>query len=244
MGVKIGHASINEYGKVSGGNRGDQNKKEVCIRSWYAKRWDFLLRPIDPILANKMASACEAGCLNDNIGYSQAVRNTLHDEAKKVNYDLSKIKTPCDCDCSSFMTICAIAGGAKDLEYTGNAPTTGTMVTRFTNTGLFELYTAREYLDSDAFLKRGDILVRPGYHTVMVLNDGLGVLSCKTIKMKAKGAEVLRLQKRLTELGYDLEIDGDFGPKTLNAVKDFQGKHDLVIDGIVGPKTWWALGVV
>lgn len=242
--VKIGHASVNENGKVSGGVRGDQNKKEVCIRPWYNKRWDFMIRAVDPVIANKIALACEAGCLNDNIGYSQTLRNTLHAEAKKVGYDLSKIETPCDCDCSSFMTICAIAGGVTELEYTGNAPTTRTMVTTFAKTGRFKVYQEAAYLESDTHLKRGDILVKVGSHTVMSLNDGIANMMFKTIKMKAKGAEVIMLQKRLNELGYNLEIDGDFGPKTRNAVKDFQGKNALVIDGIVGPKTWWALGVI
>ena len=242
--VKIGHASINENGKVSGGTRGDQNKKEVCTRPWYNKRWDFLLRPIDSKMADRIARACEAGCLNDNIGYSQTVRNTLHDEAKKVGYDLSKIKTPCDCDCSSFMTVCAIAGGVKDLEYTGNAPTTRTMVTTFANTGQFNVIQEAQYLESDSFLKRGDILVKVGSHTVMVLTDGVANMTFKTIKMKAKGAEVMMLQKKLNEFGYGLEIDGIFGPKTDAAVKDYQSKNALVVDGIVGPKTWWSLGVI
>lgn len=36
-------------------------------------------------------------------------------------------------------------------------------------------------------------------------------------------------------------IDGSFGPKTLAAVKSFQGEYCLVKDGIVGPNTWRTL---
>jgi hypothetical protein len=39
-----------------------------------------------------------------------------------------------------------------------------------------------------------------------------------------------------------LAQDGDFGPLTENAVKDFQTKEGLSVDGIVGPQTWHALG--
>jgi peptidoglycan hydrolase-like protein with peptidoglycan-binding domain len=39
-----------------------------------------------------------------------------------------------------------------------------------------------------------------------------------------------------------LAVDGIFGPKTRNAVKDYQNAHSLVVDGIVGPKTWHSLG--
>jgi|UPI000426F885 peptidoglycan hydrolase-like protein with peptidoglycan-binding domain len=47
---------------------------------------------------------------------------------------------------------------------------------------------------------------------------------------------VMKLQKIL-----GITADGDFGPKTLTAVKRFQQAHGLVVDGIVGPKTWNAL---
>jgi peptidoglycan hydrolase-like protein with peptidoglycan-binding domain len=38
-----------------------------------------------------------------------------------------------------------------------------------------------------------------------------------------------------------LAPDGDFGPKTLDAVKKFQRSKQLIDDGIVGRGTWAAL---
>jgi len=35
-----------------------------------------------------------------------------------------------------------------------------------------------------------------------------------------------------------LAIDGIFGYKTLNAVKDIQTRYHVTVDGIVGPVTW------
>ena len=47
MSVKIGHASLDENNRISGGNAGDQTKKEVCIRTWYNKPWLSVIRPKD-----------------------------------------------------------------------------------------------------------------------------------------------------------------------------------------------------
>ena len=65
-----------------------------------------MLRPKDATIAEKMASACEAGCANNNIGYDQSQRNTLRTAAINAGWDLSKVGK-CECDCSSFMTVCA-----------------------------------------------------------------------------------------------------------------------------------------
>lgn len=58
----------------------------------------------------------------------------------------------------------------------------------------------------------------------------------ETLKLGSKGASVKELQKLL-----GLKVDGDFGPKTENAVKNFQKNHNLTEDGIVGSKTWQLL---
>lgn len=172
MSVLIGHASIDERGQGRNGQAGDQTGKEVVIRDWYQKNWTDVLRPINSRIAERSAQACEAGCANSNVGYDMNQRNTLHTKAKAVGYNLAKIVDPCECDCSSFMTVCAIAGGVTELEYEGNAPTTSTMVNIFTKTGKYQRLTDKKYLTSDQYLKRGDILVRPGSHTVMVLSNG------------------------------------------------------------------------
>lgn len=175
MPIKIGHASIDESYKTKGGKAGDQTGKEVCIRPWYSKPWSFILRCKDSSKAELMAIACENGCNNRHIGYDQNQRNTLRTQAKKVDFDLSKIITPCECDCSSFMAVCAEAVGIS-IPYNGtNAPTTSTMRAAFTSTGMFEALSDSKYLTSDKYLKRGDILVKPESHTVMALENGSAI---------------------------------------------------------------------
>lgn len=51
-------------------------------------------------------------------------------------------------------------------------------------------------------------------------------------------SEWIRSQQRLLNvLGYGLDADGELGPKTRAAVKDFQSKNGLDADGIPGPAT-------
>ena len=59
-----------------------------------------------------------------------------------------------------------------------------------------------------------------------------------TLENGDSGEAVVQLQKELNEHGYHVAIDGDFGPKTLEAVKSFQSNKGLEVDGVVGPNTW------
>lgn len=65
--------------------------------------------------------------------------------------------------------------------------------------------------------------------------------SLPTLRKGSKGDDVKLLQEILNSYGYSLKVDGDFGPRTEDAVKKFQKSHGLKVDGIVGPKTWDAL---
>lgn len=57
-----------------------------------------------------------------------------------------------------------------------------------------------------------------------------------------KGPAVMELQRKLNGVtGAGLVVDGDFGPRTDTAVRNFQSFFKLGTDGIVGPKTWGML---
>jgi hypothetical protein len=61
------------------------------------------------------------------------------------------------------------------------------------------------------------------------------------VQYKDTGPEVVAIQYLLRAEGYSLAADGNFGPQTTAAVKNFQQKSGLAVDGIVGPNTWKAL---
>lgn len=56
------------------------------------------------------------------------------------------------------------------------------------------------------------------------------------------GDDVLALQNRLAELGFDVgRLDGEFGPQTVEALRDFQRNTGLPPDGTCGPATFKSL---
>lgn len=91
--------------------------------------------------------------------------------------------------------------------------------------------TGQRIITEDFFKKR---CYAAGYVTKDIPKD----LIVPTLRTGAKGEMVKRLQKKLTELGYDLgAIDGIFGQRTKIAVVQFQAKNILTPDGIVGKNT-------
>lgn len=58
-----------------------------------------------------------------------------------------------------------------------------------------------------------------------------------------RGEAVARVQQALRDEGFDIVVDGIFGPGTEAAVRAFQERSGLIVDGIVGPNTLDALGL-
>ena len=57
------------------------------------------------------------------------------------------------------------------------------------------------------------------------------------LKNGSKGDEVKGLQDGLKKLGFDVDVDGHFGPNTEAAVKTLQGFFGYDVDGIAGEGT-------
>ena len=265
MSVMIGHARIDEQGKATGGESGDQNGREIRVQNWYDGGWGFLARPKNPVAAEYIAAACEAGCDNDNLGYDQGGRNTGLQKAKKVNWDLSKILNPSEFDCSSFVTCCIQASGIQ-IWCGGNAPTTRTLRKVLEQSGEFEILTDEKYLTGPDYLMRGDTLCKPGSHTVIVLSDGdkareaiddapdeaapeknrneirseTTYLVALPLLQKGDSGPIMEvIQTLLILAGFSPGgVDGEYGSRTKAAVKELQHRAEIEEDGIVGGETW------
>ena len=180
----IAHASIDERGKVAGGKAGDQTKKEVCIRTMYYKNWNYVLRIKNAKVRKQFANNMIDAANNKNIGYDQNGRNTLLKELEKVNFDFSKITTPCECDCSSLTTICILAAiyvvlgkaeykKAYDvLVVKKNCSTTSTLRSLLKKLGIISVYSTKAYTNSTSKAKYGDIYIREGSHVIAYIDNG------------------------------------------------------------------------
>jgi peptidoglycan hydrolase-like protein with peptidoglycan-binding domain len=66
-----------------------------------------------------------------------------------------------------------------------------------------------------------------------------------TLAINSDGAAVLELQVKLNVVaGQHLVLDGQFGPATAAAVRNFQGFFHLKVDGVAGPATWGMLDFI
>ena len=64
------------------------------------------------------------------------------------------------------------------------------------------------------------------------------VTAGRSVSNGMTGDDVLYVQNRLSELGYQVgDLDGNFGNMTESAVRAFQSDNGLDVDGIAGPKT-------
>ena len=65
-----------------------------------------------------------------------------------------------------------------------------------------------------------------------------------TIRLGSVGAGVELVQYELSRvliLSGSQDVDGQLGPRTAQAVRDYQQLKALAVDGVVGPRTWTAM---
>lgn len=239
----IGHARIDENGKITNGKAGDQTSKEVVVSGYYvhSKGWR-VFRAKDAAVREKIAEAMRKACNNDNIGYDQYQRNTLYNLAAKVGFDVGRVTTPCETDCSALVRVCCAYAGVMLPDFN-----TSSEAKVLLDSGAFTEMTGSKYTTSENYLLKGDLLVTVSKgHTAAVLDDGAyadtTTLSQRLLRRGCKGDDVVGLQKILNTLGYSCgSVDGVFGAKTEAAVRNFQLENDCEVDGKVGAETRAAL---
>lgn len=168
--VRIGNARIDENGRVSGGQAGDQTGLEVAIEPWYlhTKGW-VVIRAKDANVRERIAICMEAACANNFIGYNQKGSWELYDKSKQYGWDCSKVNVTVNTDCSSLVRTCVAFAAQKEIAWFS----TLNEVTVLDGIKLFDILTDAKYTKSSDYLLRGDILCTCTQgHTVVVLDNG------------------------------------------------------------------------
>ena len=240
MAKYIAHSSIDERGKISGGQAGDQPTKEVCIRTWYDKPFTELIRIENKEVREQFANNMIDCANNDNVGYDQNGRNTLLAEAEKVNFDFSKIKVKCESDCSSLATICILGAIYKVLGKEaylkakailvagGNCATTRNLKSRLQSVVVINVtvYTSTAYTRSTSKAVYGDIYNKPGSHVVAYIDDGK-----KRVKNDKFSQEVQDWQNAAISDGFEFPkygADGEWGAECESVAKKCVVKKRLL----------------
>lgn len=242
MSIRIGNASIDENGEISGGKIGDQTGKEIYERDWYQHKhpWNVYLECTDPTLAKSAAEYMGQICNDPNYGYNQNERTTGYVSIIKNGRRVKGAKG--SFDCSSSVSGCYNLAGIPSLSINN---TTRTLRNALLRTGKFVEYTDSSHLLSGKLAKVGGIYLSEGHHVVMVIHvDKVPTkpsnpysMPSSDIEFGETGASVRWVQWELIRHGYNVKMDGEFGSKTEKYVKDFQKVEGLTIDGIVGPDT-------
>lgn len=209
--MKLVHASISETGKAGWDGKskaGDQTGKEVCVRSWYNKSWNIMLRYPDKSIAAKASEAAVKLANSNLVGYDQMERNTLYKALKEVNFDVdayikSGKKTETDCSAFVYAVYCCFIPGMRSDS---NAPVTSTMRNRYKKWG-FDIYTGYEYITGTNIIN-GDIFVKEGVHTA-IATDGTTTVT-DTVNMIDVPEVNTEIDNALTIIARDV-IRGNWG---------------------------------
>lgn len=249
MAVIVGSARIDERGKISGGQAGNQTGKELSTQDWYlhSKGWR-VFRAKDDVKAEFIARAMKTACENRNIGYDQYQRNSLYNLVKPYGFSPEKADKPTETDCSALVRVCCCYAGIMVGDFN-----TSTEAAMLMATGEFVELTGDKYTKQSDYLGAGDILVtRSKGHTVVVLSNGSKyegtvqepayVLGDRILKNGMSGSDVKELQIRLKAVGFDCgDVDGIYGEQTKGAVKALQEAGKILVDGEFGPKSLYVL---
>lgn len=169
----LGGARHDENGKYVKGKAGDQTGKEVAISKWYAlpAKWGYVIRAKDRAKRNEMGDIMMMICANDNIGYDQTQRGTLHTQLVKHKYDVTKVDK-CETDCSATVSAVLYMAGYKKIPYNCTTSTLLANINKY-YPNEFEIFTDRQHTQSNKYCRKGDIYLSKGHHVEIVVKGGV-----------------------------------------------------------------------
>ena len=104
--------------------------------------------------------------------------------------------------------------------------------------GIVGLRTWQAAFDNSTLTRNNEADPTPNTPPVLTPSFSGDALSYRPLQPLSFDPQAQAFQQRLQSLGWNLEADGFFGPRTAAATRLFQQQHNLDTDGIVGPLTW------
>ena len=160
--------------EATGGERGLRNNKagdqtgtEVRTGGFRGSGWVLLARSKDPAKAEIIARCMEDCAKNNHIGYDQADRTSLYEEAKKKNWNIPSITNDVETTCSSVASVCINAAGIEfpKLVYADSNPTMQSLLKKNNN---FIIITDKSKMKSTKDVRRGDVLCTNSHTAVAI----------------------------------------------------------------------------
>lgn len=175
-GTRIAQASIDENGNISGGQLGNQNRKELNFAKTEGQSFTETYRIKDDTMANIIAQFMIDAVNNSNIGYDQSKRTTMYQALLKAG-SVDKISEAVATDCSAL-----VAAAINQTDIKGLSP--------YATSGSIEEFMAshpeifEKYSYNPNNLKAGDIVWRKGHVAAVVGDNNTGFTVNKSTKIK------------------------------------------------------------
>ena len=171
----ISNCGHDENGNYRNGAAGDQTSGEYCIRTWYNRPWNCVLRYPDERVGATIGSIASYAANNPIIGYDQNQRTTFYQQLSAAGWHPESIHQACEADCSSSTAACIIAAGHRlgiaALTNVNPNLTTYNMRAALKAAG-FEVLTGSRYLTGESYLASGDVLLNDQHHVAINLTYG------------------------------------------------------------------------
>jgi lipoprotein-anchoring transpeptidase ErfK/SrfK len=90
--------------------------------------------------------------------------------------------------------------------------------------------------DNDKFVDSENSIESPS-NSLIIAQPNFEEFKPVVLKLGASGEIVRMLQVKLNKFGYSLNLDGNFGQQTLNAIFDFQRRNNIALNEIVDEET-------
>lgn len=171
----ISNCGHDENRRYRNGTAGDQTGEEYCIRTWYNRPWNCVLRYPDEKVGSVIGSIASYAANNALIGYDQNQRTTFYQQLSSSGWHPENIRVACEADCSASTAAVVIAAGHRlgiaSLANVNPNLTTYNMRAALKAVG-FEVLTDSRYLSGESYLAAGDILLNDQHHVAINLTYG------------------------------------------------------------------------